>query len=54
MVMKKVSNLSGNDLNVKKSKGCYLVLWFFIIVLLGMFLFLFIKVKYFLNPSQTW
>jgi hypothetical protein len=37
-----------------KPNGCGLIFCFFIIVLLGMLLVLFIKVKYFLNVTQTW
>lgn len=43
-----------NKIGEKKAVGCYLVFWFFIVALLGMLLVLFIKVKYFLNGTQTW
>jgi hypothetical protein len=33
--------------------GCNLMFWFFIVVLLGMLLVLFIKVNYFFNVTQT-
>jgi cytoskeletal protein RodZ len=53
MVEKTVADFSKNNLKEKKPTGCGLIFWFFILVLLGMLLVLFIKVMFFSNPTQT-
>jgi len=51
--MKTPPKTSKIDSKLNSSKGCQLVLWFFIAALLGMFLVLFIKIKYFLAETTT-
>jgi hypothetical protein len=51
MVKKVDSNLSKN--NLEEKRGCNLMFWFFIVVLLGMLLVLFIKIMFFSNATQT-